>query len=51
MTDNFIEDTTRQMARKAIAEGRIWNYMLFWQNAPEGQCDHARKILREELAK
>lgn len=50
-SDNFVEGTTRAMARNAIARGAICSYMLFWNKAPAGQREKAKRILREVLAR
>jgi len=49
-TNNWIDGCIREMARKAIQNGEIFEYMIFWMEEPIGWQKKAKRYLQEILA-
>jgi len=48
---DFMDSCIREMARKAIAEQKGFEYMLFWMRENPAWQEKARRIFREEANK
>jgi len=51
MSKDFINDVIHDMARKAIYNNTIFEYMLYWQKESSGWQKMAKRILHKELKK
>jgi len=47
----MMDSWMRKMAQKAIAEGKVFEYYLFWSSETGGWQEKAKRMLREELRK
>lgn len=49
--ENIVEEMMREMAIKAVREGKAFEYMLFWSNEPGGWQRKAKQYLQEAIKK
>jgi len=48
---NIVEQMMKEMAVKAVKEGKVFEYMAYWSKESSGWQQKAKQYLREAISK
>jgi len=47
--ENIVEEMMKEMAVKAVKEGKTFEYMMYWTNEPAGWQKKAKQYLQKAI--